>query len=327
MKRTITLLLGLVAIVALAATAAIAAPAAKAKPKNIVQTAVGAKQFTTLVSLVKQAGLAGTLSKPGNYTVFAPTDKAFAKLERTNPDLFEKVTSDRALLRTVLTYHVLPRRVPATAALAAAQKEAKVKTVQGERIALSVRNNRIVLNGAARVILPDVKASNGIIHAIDTVIVPPSLLAPPAPTRNIVEIAVGNPQFSTLVALAQKANLVSVLSGGGPFTVFAPTNEAFEKLKAAAPATYDAVVNTPALLTKVLTYHAVAGSVQSAQAIEVAKQGGTVQTIAGESITLSLKDSKLTLNGSSTVITADILATNGVIHVIDTVIVPPSIAG
>jgi uncharacterized surface protein with fasciclin (FAS1) repeats len=325
-KKPVALLLSLAALLVVAVGVASAADTAKpAKQKTIVQTAVAAGQFKTLVGLVKQAGLAGTLSKPGKFTVFAPSDKAFANLKKSNPDLFAKVASDRKLLKAVLTYHVVPKRIPAAVALGAAKKGAKVKTVQGEPIALSLKGGKIVLNGSAKVVAANVKASNGIIHVIDQVIVPPSLLAPPAPTKSIVEIAVGNPQFSTLVSLVQKAGLVSVLSGSGPFTVFAPTNEAFDKLKAAAPATFDAVVNNPQLLTKVLTYHAVAGSVQSAQAITVAQQNGSVNSVEGEPISLSIVGGKLTLNGSATVIAADVLATNGVIHVIDTVIVPPSL--
>ena len=155
---------------------AAAAPAAKpVKQKNIVQTAVAAKQFKTLVALVKKAGLAGTLSKPGKLTVFAPTDKAFANLKKSDPDLFNKVASDPALLKSVLTYHVVGKRIPAAAAIAAAKKNAKVKTVQGESISLSLKGGKIVLNGSAKVVAVDVKASNGVIHVIDTVLVPPSL--------------------------------------------------------------------------------------------------------------------------------------------------------
>jgi len=294
--------------------------------KNIVQTAVAAGKFKTLVSLVKRAGLAGTLSAPGNLTVFAPTDQAFANLKRRDPALYNKVATDKQLLRSVLTYHVVGKRIPAAAALAAAKKGQKVKTVQGESIGLSFKSGKIVLNGAARVVIADVKASNGVVHAINAVIVPPSLSQPPAPTQSIVQIAAGNPDFSTLVSLVQKAGLVEAISATGPFTVFAPTNEAFAKLAKAAPATYAAVLADPALLAKVLTYHVVAGDVRSAPAIAVARQNGTVKALAGESISLSLKDGKLTLNGSATVVTADILATNGVIHVIDTVIVPPSLS-
>ena len=292
--------------------------------KNIVETAVAAGKFKTLVALVKKAGLAGTLSAPGNLTVFAPTDRAFANLKKSDPTLYNKVATNKQLLRSVLTYHVVGKRIPAAAATAAAKKRLKVKTVQGESIALSFKGGKILLNGGARVVIPDVMASNGVIHAIDAVLVPPSLSQPPA--QSIVQIASGNPAFSTLVSLVQKAGLVEAISAPGPFTVFAPTNEAFAKLAKAAPATYAAVLADPALLAKVLTYHVVAGNIKSAQAIAVARQSGTVKPLEGEAISLSLKDGKLALNGSATVVTADILATNGVIHVIDTVIVPPSLS-
>ena len=315
---------------ALAAVASISA-ASPAKTtatgqKNIVQTAVAAGKFKTLVSLVKKAGLAGTLSAPGNLTVFAPTDQAFANLKKSNPALYKQVAANKKLLRSVLTYHVVGKRVPAAAAVAAAKKGLKVKTVQGESIAFSFKGGKIVLNGTSRVVIADVKASNGVIHALDAVLVPPSLTQAPAPTQSIVQIAAGNSSFSTLVSLVQKAGLVQALSGAGPFTVFAPTNAAFEKLAKAAPATYQAVLADPALLAKVLTYHVVAGDITAAQASGVAQQEGKVNALQGEPISFSLKAGKLTLNGSATVVAADIRATNGVIHVIDTVIVPPSLS-
>jgi transforming growth factor-beta-induced protein len=319
-----------IGVAALVATSSIAAaqPAKSTATgqKNIVQTAVAAGKFKTLVSLVKKAGLAGTLSAPGNLTVFAPTDQAFANLKKSDPALYNKVATDKKLLQSVLTYHVVGKRIPAAAAIAAAKKGLKVKTVQGESTALSLKGGKIVLNGTARVVIPDVKATNGVIHAINAVLVPPSLSQQPAPTQSIVQIAAGNRDFSTLVSLVQKAGLAEAISAPGPFTVFAPTNAAFEKLAKAAPATYAAVLADPALLAKVLSYHVVAGDIKSAQAIAVAQQNGTVKALEGEPVSLSLKDGKLTLNGSSTVVTADILATNGVIHVIDTVIVPPSLS-
>ena len=330
MKKLGTAVVLSAAALAAGASISAAAPAQTTATgqKNIVQTAVAAGKFKTLVSLVKKAGLAGTLSAPGNLTVFAPTDQAFANLKKRDPALYNKVATDKQLLRSVLTYHVVGKRIPAAAALAAAKKGQKVKTVQGESIALSFKSGKIVLNGAARVVIADVKASNGVVHAINAVIVPPSLSQPaaPAPTQSIVQIASGNPDFSTLVSLVQKAGLVEAISARGPFTVFAPTNEAFAKLAKAAPATYAAVLADPALLANVLTYHVVAGDIKSAQAVAVAQQNGTVKALEGEQISLSLKDGKLTLNGSATVITANILATNGVIHVIDTVIVPPSLS-
>jgi uncharacterized surface protein with fasciclin (FAS1) repeats len=173
--RRFALLLATVLGAGLLTAGASAAPAEQAAgTKTVVGIAAGDKRFTTLVSLVKQAGLAKTLSAKGPYTVFAPTNAAFAKLKRSAPATFTAVTTDAALLKQVLTYHVLAKRVPSPAAVAAAKKRASVNTVQGEKIALSIRAGKLVLNGNSRVIVADVKASNGVIHAIDTVLVPPS---------------------------------------------------------------------------------------------------------------------------------------------------------
>jgi uncharacterized surface protein with fasciclin (FAS1) repeats len=283
-------------------------------------------QFSTLVSLVKQAGLAGALSK-GSLTVFAPTNAAFAYLKAHDPATYKAATTNTAVLKKVLTYHVVGKKVTAGAAIAAAKKRAKVTTLEGEKIALSVVGGKLKLNGSTTVVAPNVMASNGVIHVTNRVLVPPSLTKAPTPANSILQLAAGNPDFSTLVSLVQKAGLVQALSGAGPFTIFAPTNEAFQKLAAAAPATYQAVLADPALLTKVLTYHAVAGAIKSTQAITVAQQRGSVTSLEGEPIALSLAGGKLILGGGSTVVTADILATNGVIHVIDTVLVPPSLLG
>lgn len=178
MHRRIAPLLAVVLGAGLLTSAAPAAPAQRtAAPKTIVGVAAGDKRFTTLVALVKQAGLVKTLSAKGPYTVFAPTNAAFAKLKKAAPDTYAAVASDKKLLTQVLTYHVLPKRVPSGAAVAAAKKNASVKTVQGEKIALSIKGGKLVLNGSSRVIVADVKASNGVVHAIDTVLVPPSAAA------------------------------------------------------------------------------------------------------------------------------------------------------
>jgi uncharacterized surface protein with fasciclin (FAS1) repeats len=161
------------AAVAVSATAAPTGPSAR--QATIVGVAAGDKRFSTLVGLVKQAGLVKTLNGKGKFTVFAPTNAAFAKLKRTAPETFEAVASDKALLTKVLTYHVLGKPVSSTAAVAAAKKKTSVRTVQGERIALSLKGGKLYLNGSSRVIVADVRASNGVIHAIDTVIVPPSV--------------------------------------------------------------------------------------------------------------------------------------------------------
>jgi uncharacterized surface protein with fasciclin (FAS1) repeats len=173
--RIAILAAGLVATASVAVGASAAPSEPAAQSATIVGVAAGDKRFSTLVSLVKQAGLVKTLNGKGPFTVFAPTNAAFAALKRNAPETFDAVASDKELLTAVLTYHVVGKRIPSTAAVAVAKKNGSVKTVQGERIKLSLKGGKLYLNGSSRVIIPDVKASNGVIHAINAVIVPPSV--------------------------------------------------------------------------------------------------------------------------------------------------------
>ena len=149
-----------------AATAAPAPAANAAASKTIVGVAAGDKQFSTLVKLVKSAGLAATLSK-GSYTVFAPTNAAFAKVPKKTLTALGK---DKALLKSVLLYHVVNGRVPASKVV----KLKSAKTVNGASVKIAVKNGKVYLNGSTRVTKTDIKASNGIIHVINKVLLPPS---------------------------------------------------------------------------------------------------------------------------------------------------------
>jgi uncharacterized surface protein with fasciclin (FAS1) repeats len=154
-------------IVATAGTATAKAPAADAAAsKTIVGVAASDPQFSTLVKLVKSAGLASTLSK-GSYTVFAPTNAAFAKVPKSTLNALAK---DKAMLKAVLTYHVVKGKVPASKVV----KLKSAKTVNGARVKIAVRNGKVYLNGSTRVTKTDIKASNGIIHVINKVLLPPS---------------------------------------------------------------------------------------------------------------------------------------------------------
>lgn len=174
-----------VAVPAIAATllvsSATASPLRATSPsrttgENIVQVAVADPQLSTLVTLVKKAGLVVALSRPGAHlTVFAPDNAAFAALKKADPMTFNAVATTPSLLKKVLTYHVLPTEVEAAAAIAAADKHGSVKTLEGEMIALSVKGGGLYLNGSAEVIKADVPASNGVIHVINAVLVPPSV--------------------------------------------------------------------------------------------------------------------------------------------------------
>ena len=159
----------LMVIVAVVAALAIPASAATAAGggKNIVETAAGSKQFSTLVSLVKKAGLVGTLSGKGPYTVFAPTNAAFAKVpKKTLNELLE----NKSLLRKVLLYHVLPGKVPASKVVTLES----AKTAEGASVQFSVRGKSAFVN-ESKIIKTDIAASNGVIHVINTVLIPPNL--------------------------------------------------------------------------------------------------------------------------------------------------------
>jgi uncharacterized surface protein with fasciclin (FAS1) repeats len=153
--------------VAAAAFAAPSSAAPAAGSRTITQTAASAPQFTTLVSLLKKAGLAGTLNKPGAYTVFAPTNAAFAKLPKAT---LAKVGSDRTLLKRVLLYHVVKGKVPA--ATVATLNGKQVRTLAGSPVTVSVRGRKVFLNGSTQVTRTDLMASNGVIHVVDKVLVP-----------------------------------------------------------------------------------------------------------------------------------------------------------
>src|SRR5687767_12249418 len=168
------LFLPILALVAVLATAAVAfggggdspaQPATKAPKKNIVETAVGAGQFDTLVSLVQKAGLAETLSGKGPYTVFAPTDRAFKKVPA---ETLEALGNDRKALRRVLLYHVAEGRYPA----ARVASKRSIPTLAGPRVEVQARKG-VVRVGGARVVTADVRTSNGVIHAINRVLIPP----------------------------------------------------------------------------------------------------------------------------------------------------------
>jgi uncharacterized surface protein with fasciclin (FAS1) repeats len=165
--RSIRIALAVVSLAVLAVTgsaSATSSPARAAQEAGIVQTAVSAGKFKTLTKLLKRAHLVHTLKQPGPYTVFAPTDAAFAKVpERT----LNALLRSRSKLRSVLLYHVVAGELPAAAVV----KRSSVKTLNGKRVRISVRDSNVFLN-KARVTTPDVMASNGVIHVINRVLIP-----------------------------------------------------------------------------------------------------------------------------------------------------------
>jgi transforming growth factor-beta-induced protein len=275
--------------------------------KNIVEIAASDERFSTLVAAVTRAGLVETLSSPGPFTVFAPTNDAFAALLAKLGITAEELLASPDLA-SILTYHVIAGKVTAAEVV----KLNKATTVNGKDITIEVKDGNVILNGSIKVIITDIMASNGVIHVIDGVLLPPA-----DPKPSIVDIAVGNPDFSTLVAALQKANLVDALSGKGPFTVFAPTNAAFEKLASSLSVEVADLLELPNL-ADILLYHVAKGAVKAEEAVAL----GSIQTLQGASVHVSKSHGSILINHSK-VISADIEASNGVIHVIDAVLIPP----
>ncbi len=274
------------------------APMTSPAAKDIVDTAVGAGKFTTLVGAVKAAGLVETLKGPGPFTVFAPTDDAFAKIPA---DALKALVADKAALTAVLTYHV----VGAKAMAADVAKMTWAKTVEGQSVWLRTSKNGVTVDDA-NVVIADIVCSNGVIHVIDTVLMP---------RKDLVDTAVAAGTFQTLVAAVKASGLVDTLKGAGPFTVFAPSDAAFAKLPAG---TVEALLKDPAKLKAILTYHVVAGRTLSTDLPEKAIE---VATVEGRKLAIVRTGGRVTVNGAN-VVAADIVTSNGVIHVIDSVVLP-----
>ena len=281
-------------------------PAPEPEPADIVGVATEAGNFSTLLTAVEAAGLVETLQGEGPFTVFAPTDEAFAALPEGTLD---SLLADSEALSQVLLYHVVPGEVMASDVI----ELDSATTAQGEDIAISVEGDSVKVN-QAEVIATDVAASNGVIHVIDQVILPPSMTMEEAEMGDIVEVAEAAGDFSTLLTAVEAAGLVETLEGDGPFTVFAPTDEAFAALP---EGTLDALLVDTEALTQVLLYHVVPGAVTAEQVVEL----DSAQTVEGGSVSIRVEDGKVLINDAE-VIATDVLASNGVIHVIDEVIVP-----
>jgi transforming growth factor-beta-induced protein len=312
MFSKMTKVLSILLVVALFGTLATSAFAAD---HDIVQIAVEDGRFTTLVTALQAAELVETLQGEGPFTVFAPTDDAFAKLPEGT---LESLLADIPTLKNILLYHVVPGSVMAADVV---QLES-ADTVLGKPVSVMVDGDKVMINDA-QVIVADIEASNGIIHVIDTVILPPSeeeAMMEQAPaaqaTMDIVDTAVADGRFTTLATALTEAGLVDTLKGEGPFTVFAPTDDAFAKLP---EGTLESLLADIPTLTDILLYHVVPGEVMAADVVALE----SADTVLGKPVSINVEGDKVMVNDAQVIIT-DVEASNGVIHVIDTVILPPA---
>lgn len=282
------------------AVVAMLAPAAKAA--DIVDTAVSAGSFKTLAAALGAADLAETLKGKGPFTVFAPTDDAFKKLpEGTVAELLKP--ENKAALAGILTYHVVPGTVMAEQVV----KLSGAKTVNGQRVDIKAGDGGVMVDGA-KVVTTDIRCDNGVIHVIDSVILPAD--------KTIPETAQAAGSFGTLLAAVGAGGLAETLGSEGPFTVFAPTDEAFGALPAGTIETLLRPENKQQLVD-ILKYHVVDGRIYSPDAL-AAENADTLQ---GTSVAIVPTESGASVNNAR-LLTTDLDASNGVIHVIDRVLIP-----
>jgi transforming growth factor-beta-induced protein len=273
-------------------------------PLSITGHAVANPSFSSLVAAVVKSELDETLaSEDVRLTVFAPVNDAFAALLADLNVTLDDLTAEA--LTPILLYHVIDAVVPSSAVMAGYFPTLATAFDKNVSLGISV-DDGVVLNGSSNVVAADVVATNGVIHAIDKVLLQP----------NIVDVALSNPNFSILVEAIVKAELVEALSGDGPLTVFAPTNAAFEELFATLEVEGIAELDKE-LLTSVLLSHVVSGNVVSGDLTT-----SSVPTLNTEKSIAVVVDGGVTLDGDINVVLADVQTKNGVIHVIDGVILP-----
>jgi uncharacterized surface protein with fasciclin (FAS1) repeats len=281
------------------------------RPVTVGDITASDTRFGTLNQALVDTGLRTTLLQPGNFTVFAPTDAAFNALAAELGLTRAQLLADRALLTSVLQYHVLSTRVPRASVPAGraitplAGGFFKIDSTAGNLVITDGRNR------TSRIVETDVAAANGVIHVVDRVLLPAN--------RTIVQTAQALPQFSILVEAVVAAGLVDALSAPGPLTVFAPTNDAFAALLTELGLSKAQLLADRELLTRVLTYHVLPSRTLRA---DIAT-GTAITTLQGGTFSigtdLAITDSRAR---RSAITSTDVLASNGVIHVLDRVILP-----
>ena len=278
---------------------------------TIAEAAIDAPFLSTLVTAIQKAGLVDTLSGDGTFTVFAPNNAAFDKVpaDALNELLKKENVNElkETLLRHVVGSVIKAKDIP--------EGSTDIKTVGGENIKVRKSDAGVTIessSGKANVIATDVLGSNGVVHVIDDVLTNPSSLS------TIAEAAIDRPFLSTLVTAVQKAGLVDTLSGEGTFTVFAPNNAAFGKVPADALNDLLKEENVSKLKSVLLRH--VLGTVIKAD--DIPKGTTNIKTVGGDEIIVTKSETGVFIESSSgkaKVIATDVLASNGVVHVVDTV--------
>jgi transforming growth factor-beta-induced protein len=298
------------------------APAAQAQEPTIVDIAVGTDGFSTLVAAVVEAGLVDTLSSDGPFTVFAPSNDAFNQALNDLGISAADLLANTDLLTQILLYHVAAGEYLAADVVGMES----LTMVDGNSANITFRGSSAYIDGA-KISNTDIMAGNGVIHVIDYVMLPPNVedalglnAAPPAYDASIVDLALANDGLSTLVAAVVSAGLVDTLAEGGPFTVFAPSNDAFKKaLDDLGISAADLLANTD-LLTQILLYHVAAGEYFAADVVGTQ----SITMLDGNKANVVVSSGNVTIDGAK-ISNTDIRVNNGVVHIIDYVMLPPNV--
>jgi len=309
-------------------------------PYNLVQRLILIPDMSTLVTAVVAANLQGTLSGAGPFTLFAPDNGAFAQLP---PGALPAILANKTLLTEILTYHVVSGNVTSNQL----KNNEEVPTIEGRNITVEIYTppgpngqKAILLDHDSRVLFPDNLVTNGVFHQIDRVLLPPRHMMskgmqavfdkaavveqrkeaaiPPLSLFARLELI---PEMGDLVVAIKAAGLASTLSTGGPFTIFAPNTEAFQRIP-----NLPAILGNKTLLTEILTYHVVAGNVSSSQLTNDEE----VKTLNGATVKVNIftdkeKKTIVVLNDKTPLLELDNYATNGVFHISSGVLIPPKL--
>ena len=317
---------------------------------SVLDLAVEAGQFSTLVAAIEAADLTDTLEGEGPFTVLAPTDAAFEAAFEALGITAEELLADTETLTQILLYHVLPQE--ADSQLVATLDGQEVTTVQGEAVLITVNDGTISIN-TAQVVSADLQADNGIVHVINAVLLPPTIAealgvaapeettttteapeettttteAPADPTiaEIVVEAASADPaEFTVLLAAVQAADPIVLETLSDPtqeLTVFAPTDAAFAEALDALGLTAEELLASEDL-TSILLYHVAPGVFFAEDVVAAAPIPELPTLLEGSTLDVQVVDGAVVINESSNVVDTDIVASNGVIHVIDAVLLP-----
>ena len=278
-------------------------------PATVVDIVVNSPVHNVLEAAVLEADLAGALSSDGPFTVFAPTDDAFIALAGALGATAEELLA-LPELTDILLYHV----VGGTALSTDLSDGQFITTLNGADVVVTINDEGIFINNA-QVTVADIVAGNGVVHVIDAVLLPTDT---PEPTNTVVDIVVNSPVHNVLEAAVLQADLAGALSGEGPFTVFAPTDDAFLSLAGALGATAEDLLALPEL-ADILLYHVVGSTALSSDLTD----GQTIATLNGAEVTVTINEAGIFINDAQVTV-ADLVADNGVVHVIDAVLIPPT---